>query len=99
MQSTFRYNVHAGNAGDTFAIVGVCSFTSGGVPGVTRIVEMMTWDNPAMIMFSYDGIVYGDEIEIDHDDPPVQLPHAARSFQIRNKNTGAVSRYQIAGYW
>ena len=99
MQSTFRYDVHAGTAGDTFATAGVLAFAWAGVVGVSRIIEVTVWDAPAMMMMSYDGTNYGKEIELDMDDPPIQIPHAARSIQIRNANPGANSRYQIVGFW
>lgn len=99
MQSTFRYDVFPGTAGDTFATAGVNNFLWEGVQGITRIIEMQTWDAPAAIILSYDGTLYGPEIELDMDDPPIQIPHASRSFQIRNMNPGANSRYQIIGYW
>ena len=99
MQSTFRYDVHAGTATDAYAGTGELTFTWEGDLGLTRIIEMAVWDNPAEIIMSYDGIVYGPPIELDQDDPPVQIPHAARAIQIRNKLTGANSRFQIVGFW
>ncbi len=103
MQSTFRYDVHAGNAGDTIATAGTMIFewteAAGTVEGVTRIVEMSVWDNPAEMRMSYDGTIWGPFVELDQDDPPIQIPHAARAVQIRNKTPGSVSRYQIIGFW
>ena len=100
MQATFRYDVFADTAADTFALSGgIMPFEWAGVQGVTRIMEMTVWDNPAMVMLSYDGTTFGPEIELDQDDPPMQLPHAARAIQIRNKNPGSNSRYQIVGFW
>lgn len=99
MQSTFRYDVHAGVAGDTFATAGILPFTWAGVQGVSRIIEVTVWDANALLIMSYDGVVWGPEIELDQDDPPIQIPHAARSVQIRNAVAGANSRYQIVGFW
>lgn len=99
MQSTFRYDVHAGNAQDTYALTGTLVFQWAGVQGVTRIIEMTVWDNPAEIILSYDGTTFGPAIELDMDDPPVQIPHAARAFQIRNMVAGSVARFQIVGFW
>jgi hypothetical protein len=100
MQSTFRYDVHAGTAGDNFTDTGTLTFMWQGVPGVTRIIEMSVWDNPAFVRLAYDAdLTWGDEIELDQDDPPIQIPHAARAVQIRNRNAGNNSRFQIIGFW
>ncbi len=99
MQSTFRYDVHSGNAGDTVATAGDMEFQFQGVAGLTRIIEISVWDQPAMFSMSYDALVWGPEIEIDQDDPPIQIPHAARQVRIRNAIAGNVSRYQIIGFW
>ena len=99
MNSTFRYDVFAGTAGDTVATAGIMQFEYDGDLGVTRILEMSVWDQPAMIQYSYDGDVWGPEFELDPDDPPIQIPHAAREVQIRNKTAGSNSRYQIIGFW
>lgn len=99
MQSTFRYAVNSGNAADTYAGTGTLTFLWAGAAGTTRIIEIVVWDNPAYISMSYDGVVFGDDLEVDPDDPPIQLPHAMRACQIRNVNAGNVARYQIAGFW
>lgn len=99
MQSTFRYDVNAGTAGDAYVDEGTMTFLWEGVPGVTRIIEVVIWDNPAYIRMSYDGITFGPDIEIDPDDPPIQLPHAMRAVEVRNVNAGNNARYQIAGFW
>lgn len=100
MQSTFRYAVQAGNAGDAYAGVGTLTFTDAdGNAGVSRILDITVWDNAALVTMSYDGIIFGDDYEVDPDDPPVQLPHAVRAFQIMNKTAGNVARYQVAAFW
>ena len=99
MESTFRYDVHAGTAGDDFVDTGELLFTWEGQQGVTRLIEMIVWDQPGMMIMSYDGVVWGPEIELDPDDPPIQIPYAARAIQIKNKIPGSNSRYQIAGFW
>lgn len=99
MQSTFRYDVHAGTAGDTIATAGDMIFEWAGEPGLTRIIEVSVWDQPAMFSMSYDGAIFGKEMEIDQDDPPIQIPHAGRTVRIRNKIAGNNSRYQIVGFW
>lgn len=99
MQSTFRYDVFAGVAGDTVATAGIMFFDWAGVRGITRIIEVSCWDQPAMFLMSYDGTTWGPEIELDPDDPPIQIPHAARAIQIRNKTAGSNSRYQLIGFW
>lgn len=65
----------------------------------TRFIHITIWDQPVMMRFSYDGVAYGDEFEIDPDDPPVELPMAVSSFVIRNKTAAVVARAQIAGFW
>lgn len=99
MQATFRYDVFAGTAGDDFIDTGIMSFEWEGVPGLTRIIEVTVRDNGALMMMSYDGVIWGPEIELDQDDPPIQIPHAARSVQIKNLVAGVNSRFQIIGFW
>lgn len=99
MQSTFRYGVFAGTAGNDYSDTGIMSFEWEGVQGLTKIVEFAVWNIGALLMFSYDGIVWGPEIEVDQDDPPIQIPHAARAVQIKNLVAGVNSRYQIIGFW
>ena len=99
MQSTFRYDIFAGVAGDNFIDTGFLNFEWEGVVGVTRIIQMSVRDANAFIMMSYDGIIWGPEIELDIDDQPIQIPHAARSIQIRNALAGANTTYQLIGYW
>jgi len=99
MNSTFRYDVFAGLAGDTFAGTGTLTIQWAGVAGTTRVIQMSCWDAGLIIMMSYDGTTFGPEFEIDQDDPPIQLPHAVRAVQIRNSVVGAISRYQISGWW
>jgi hypothetical protein len=99
MQATFRYAVHRGVAGDTYATAGILNFLWLTDAGVTRIIELTTWDNPALIIMSYNGTDYGDQLEVDQDDPPLQFPHAARAVQIMNAVAGNNARYQIAGFW
>lgn len=89
----------AGTAADTYALTGTLNFEWVGVQGVTRIMEFSVWDNPAYIRLSYDGITFGKDIELDQDDPPMQIPHASRAIEIRNKNPGSNSRYQLIGFW
>ncbi len=99
MQSTFRYDVHAGTATDAFAGTGTLDFLWQGVSGTTRIIEMSCWDNPLFVRFSYRAGLWGPEIELDEDDPPIQIPHAARQLEVRNAVAGNNSRYQIIGFW
>ncbi len=99
MQSTFRYDVFAGTAGDAYGDVGILPFMWDGVQGLTRIIEVSVWDNGALISFTYDGIIFGPDIELDQDDPPIQIPHAARACQIKNLVAGVNARYQIIGFW
>lgn len=99
MQATFRYDVFAGVAADTYALTGILNFQWLGVAGVTRILEITVWDANADIIMTFNGVDWGPDIELDQDDPPIQIPHAARSVQIRNNAAGANSRYQIVGFW
>lgn len=99
MQSTFRYDVHRGTAGDAFVDTGTLLFEWVSVQGVTRIIEMTVWDANAFVRLSYDGTTWGPEIELDIDDPPVQIPHASRAIEIRNATPGSFARYQLVGFW
>ena len=99
MQSTFRYDVLSGTATDTYAGTGILNFQWQGVQGVTRIIEITAWDAPLDIRMTYDGTTWGPDIEVDQDDPPIQIPHAARAVQVKNHTPGSNSRYQITGFW
>ena len=99
MQSTFRYDVFRGNAGNLFTDVGTLSLEWETVQGMSRIVQISCWDANCFFRMSYDGEVWGPEIEVDMDDPPLQFPHAAREIEVRNATPGAISRYQIIGFW
>lgn len=99
MEITFRYDVHAGSAGDGYADSGIMTFEWQEKPGNSVILILRVWDKPAYIVLSYDGTDFGDEIEVDPNDPPLQIPYSARSFQIRNKTAGDTARFQIVAFW
>jgi hypothetical protein len=94
MWSAFRYAVLTGNAPD--------SYGSGEVFGagvVTKFIDITVWDQSVFISFSYDGVTFGDDFEVDYEDPPLQLPFACSAFRIRNRTAGLIARYQVAGFW
>ena len=92
MISTYRYDVQTGNAPDAFGAAIVFD-------GTSRILDITIKDNPAEIRWSYDGVTFGDVFVVFSDDPPLQLPHAARAFQIRNRTATLIAWYQIACYY
>lgn len=98
MQSFHRYDVAKGNAPDTYGTA-ITFIDQYAIAGVSRLADITVWDNPVEISWSYDGVTFGDDYEIDSDDQPVQLPVAIRAFTIRNKTAGLVGRYQVAAFW
>jgi hypothetical protein len=56
------------------------------------------WDKPVNIQFSYDGLVYGDTMEIDPDDPPLEIPHSCKSFMMQNETFGLTARAQAVAF-
>jgi len=94
MWSSFRYAVRPGNAPDAYAAP--ITFGAG---VVTKFIDITIWDQSVYIAFSFDGVTFGDDFEVDYDDPPLQLPFACSAFVIRNKTAGLVARYQVAGFW
>jgi hypothetical protein len=104
MQSTYRYDVKSttldGLCPDNYADPPnpFSSFADADGSFTSRIIEIKVRDNPALLTFSYDGVTFGKDYEADPDDPPIQWPHAVRSFMIKNKTPGNVARYQIVGF-
>lgn len=96
MNATYRYAVNTGNAPDAWS----ASFTFTDATGSfnTKIVEVKIWDNPGYVRFSYRGVTFGDAIELDPDDQPMQIPHSAAAVQIMNVTPTVIARYQIIGY-
>jgi hypothetical protein len=94
MWSSFRYAVRRGNAPDAY---GAGQVFGAGV--VTKILDITVWDQPVYISFSFDGITFGDDYEVDYEDPPLQIPFACSAFLIRNKTPGLTARYQVVGFW
>lgn len=92
MESTYRYSVHSGYAPDAYGAAEEFG-------GTTRILDITIKDNPAVFTFSYDGVTFGDDYIVFSDDPPLQLPHAARAFKVRNQTAGGIAWYQVAGLW
>lgn len=92
MPVAYRYEVFAGNAPDAFAAHALAALP------ITQMLEITCWDNPCVIELSYDNVTFGGDIEIDNSDPPILLPFAMKSFKIKNKTAGLVSRYQIVGF-
>ena len=99
MNSTFRYDPLRGNAADTYALTGILGFDYQGVVGVSRIITLVVWDANALVMLSFDGVEWGDEFRLDMGHSPIQWPPAVRNVQIMNETPGAVSDYQIIGFW
>jgi len=67
-------------------------------PFSSSYLYITVWDKPVNIMFSYDGIVYGDSMEVDPDDPPLEIPHSCLSFQMQNKTAGLIARAQAVAF-
>jgi hypothetical protein len=101
MYSAFRYQVKAGNAPDVYgATIDFTEIVGGAVQNATsKFLDITIWDNPAELAFSYDSVNFGDNFEVDHEDPPLQIPFACRAFVIRNKTPGSIARYQVTGFW
>lgn len=92
MYSAFRYDVKSGNAPDNYG-------TPIDFDGTSKFIHIVIWDNPCYIQFSYDGVTFGDDFEIDPDDPPVELPFACRSFVIKNVTPLSIARFQVTSFW
>ena len=63
-----------------------------------RIIEMKLWDFPCFIRF-HMGDEWKDDIELDPDFPPTQVPFSPLGFQVRNKTATEVARFEIDAYW
>lgn len=94
MQSAFRYAVRPGNAPDVYGAP--ITFGTG---VVSKFLDVTVWDQSVYISFSFDGVNFGDDFEVDYEDPPLQIPFACSAFLIRNKTAGLIARYQVAGFY
>lgn len=99
MISFYKYDAHIGVAGDDYGDWGTMTFRYDGEEGVTGILMVEVWNNPACVHMSLDGENFGDDIEFDPDNPPIPLPFACRAIEIRNRDAGAAAIFQITGYW
>ena len=99
MITTFKYDVKIGIAGDNYSDVGDMTFEWDGEPGVTQLVIVEVYNNAACIALSYDGSMFGDDIEFYPDSPPQPVAFACRSVRIKNRDAGSNAIYQITGYW
>lgn len=100
MYSAYRYSVARGNAPDP--VVGPDPWL--GLPeidvgGTSRFIYTTTTDNPLIMRFSYDGINFGDDIEISQDDPPELWYYSAQKAQVRNVVAGNIAVYQLTFMW
>lgn len=101
MHASYRYEVLSGNALDP----GAPADRWAGIPvavlaGNTRSVEINAWDSPLIFRMKYKADdAWGDDIEIDSDNQPIQYWFSAKEVQFTNKAAGAVARYQFVGMW
>lgn len=63
----------------------------------TRVITLEAWSNNMDIRVSEDDITYTDSFEVDPDRPLV-LPFQTRFHQHKNETSGAISKYQVAGF-
>ena len=69
------------------------------VGGTSRFIYVTAEDNLLRLRLSYDGENYGDDIEINPEDPPELFYFAAQRAQVRNETTGNIARYQLTFMW
>lgn len=82
----------SGIAGDTYQTVPHSFFTE-----CTR-TDIYTWDNPALIKISRDGVVWGDEFEIPAN-YFLGLDLRIKEINIRNRDAGFPCRFQFLGWF
>lgn len=58
------------------------------------------WGQKALIELSYDGETYQEELEIDPEKNfgSIIRKFAGRGFRIKNKDAGAIARYQVMAF-
>lgn len=61
-------------------------------------IDIQTWNNPCIFKISRDGVNWGDEFEIPGDFF-YSLEMTCKAFNIKNKTTGSVCRYQANGFF
>ena len=104
MRSAYRYAVRpvtgVGNAPDPTPgpdpWAGIAEIEVG---GTSRFLYVTAEDNLLLLRLSYDGLVYGDTITINPDDPPELYYFSAQRAQVMNETLGNIARYQITFMW
>lgn len=104
MRSAYRYAVRpvtgVGNAPNPTAgadpWLGIAEIEVG---GTSRFIYVTAEDQLLIVRFSYDGLVYGDDITINPEDPPELYYFSAQRAQVRNETAGNIARYQLTFMW
>jgi hypothetical protein len=64
----------------------------------TKGVDVVVWDNAALISASYTTDTGELEGDIELEPGVHQFPLACRMIRVRNKTAGSVARYLITGF-
>lgn len=100
MESAYQYKVAKGPAPDP--VVGPdpwAGIAEIAVTGTSRFIHITTSNNPLIVRFSYDGLVFGDDIELSHYDPPEIYYLSAQKAQVHNKTAGNIATFQLVFMW
>lgn len=104
METTYNYITHYGIADNPGGGLypGANAWT-GIVPLLfgtgTKLIKVWIWNQNAVIRFSYDGIVWGDDIVIWDSVQAEPFYLSAMSAQVINFTNGSLATYQIMGQW
>jgi len=84
-------DTYSGNAPDTYGAAIVFD-------RVVSRIDIMIWDNDAVIKRSLDGVTYDDEMEIPSN-YAMSFDCSTYSILVKNKTAGQKARYQITGWY
>ncbi len=73
-------------------------FDADGNPMTSIFILIGAKDNDAVVRFSRDGLVWGDDVTIYSDDNPITRYIKAQAIQVRNETAGADADLQVEVY-
>ncbi len=103
MEAAFEYRVFEGTAPNPPG-AGYVNGVWTGIPEYsfgtgTKIMYVFTHDNRAVYRFSFDGVVWGSDIEL-YDAPQAEPFYlSAQKFQVQNRISGSFAVWQLIGMW
>ncbi len=103
METTYNYKVYFGNAPNpptgTYVNGDWTGIPRFDFPTGTKIVMAWAHDSRMVIRFSFDSILFGDDIVLFDAAQAEPFYMSALAFQVQNYTSGSVSVWQVMGQW